>query len=110
MSNLEKDFIDEIVQNCFDLYHSLPKTGKPIENEWTVLSCFMKYNSYNKDIEVVSLGTGSKCIGATKLSPKGDILHDSHAEVMARRGFLLYLYENITQSIKVTLWRCVYHT
>lgn len=100
MSNLENSLIDKIVENCFNVYQKLPKTGKPIETEWSVLSCIVKYDSSSEEIEVVSLGTGSKCIGATKMSPRGDILNDSHAEILARRGFLLYLYENIEKSLK----------
>lgn len=99
MHNLESNFIDKIVQACFDLYNKLPKSGKPIENEWTVLSCIVMYDESSEKIDVLSLGTGSKCIGATKMSPKGDIVNDSHAEVVARRGFLLYLYENIKKCL-----------
>lgn len=33
------------------------------------------------------------------MSKNGDILNDSHAEIMCRRGFLRYLYEQIDRSI-----------
>ncbi|KAJ8727499.1 hypothetical protein PYW07_001618 [Mythimna separata] len=34
------------------------------------------------------------------MMPNGSLLNDSHAEVFARRGFLLYLYENIIKTLK----------
>lgn len=100
MSNLSNSIIEKIVQSCFDLYNELPKNGKPVEKEWTVLSCIIEYNKCMKSLKVASLGTGSKCIGASKMSPTGVILNDSHAEVFARRGFLLYLYQNIDKALK----------
>lgn len=30
-----------------------------------------------------------------KLPPNGDILHDSHAEVLARRGAIRWIYEEV---------------
>lgn len=86
-----EDKIANLVLNCFK---TLPKTGKPnFNNEWTVLAAIVK--EINTNLEVVSLGTGSKCIGRASLSKNGDILNDSHAEVIARRGFLKYLYAEI---------------
>ncbi|CAH2991691.1 unnamed protein product [Chilo suppressalis] len=95
MSSLNADVIDEIVQKCIDTYMKLTKNGKPVDKEWTVLSCILQYDRVTSSFEVVSLGTGSKCIGASKMSPAGDLLNDSHAEVIAKRGFLVYLYDNI---------------
>lgn len=100
MSTFNSDFVDKVVQNCYDLYNTLPKTGKPVDKEWTVISCFLKYDISKKQTEVVSLGTGSKCIGASKMSPTGDVLNDSHAEVIAHRAFLLYLYDNLYKAVK----------
>jgi tRNA-specific adenosine deaminase 1 len=39
--------------------------------------------------------TGVKCLPANKLPLHGDVLHDSHAEIIARRGFLLWFYGEI---------------
>lgn len=39
--------------------------------------------------------TGIKCLPADKLPLYGDVLHDSHAEIIARRGFLLWLYKQL---------------
>ena len=41
------------------------------------------------------MGTGSKCVGQNKLSSDGDLLNDSHAEIIARRGFLRYMYQEM---------------
>lgn len=87
---------NEISDLCLKTFNNLPKTGKPNpETEWTILSCILKINDETKNMEVVSLGTGTKCIGADALSNKGDILNDSHAEIMARRGFLRYLMDEM---------------
>lgn len=100
MPKLDIALVDNMVKACFNLYNKTPKSGKPMENEWTVLSCIVKYDTACQEVEVVCLGTGSKCVGATKMSCHGVILNDSHAEVIARRGFLIYLYENIKKSLK----------
>lgn len=43
--------------------------------------------------------SGTKCIGKGLLSRNGDTLNDSHAEVMCRRGFLRYLFDQIDKAI-----------
>ena len=85
---------NRIAEICLKKFDELPKTGKPSrENEWTILSSIVMEKT--GILKVVSLGTGTKCIGQNQMSEKGDVLNDSHAEVLARRGLLRFLYDQI---------------
>lgn len=99
MEKYTKSFADDIVQLCISQYESLRKTGKPKnEGEWTLLSCFVQEEQRDNSLKVVALGTGSKCIGSQQLPCGGGVLHDSHAEVIARRAFVLYLIDQVRKA------------
>ena len=88
--------MDEIVKLVHNFFkEKLPKKGKPSKDkcEWTVISAFVLLKSDGP--EIVSIGTGTKCLGQNETSPKGDLVHDSHAEVIAKRAFVLYLINQI---------------
>ncbi|EDW86188.1 uncharacterized protein Dwil_GK16285 [Drosophila willistoni] len=89
--------LEIIASLCFKKLKSLPKTGKPLDNEWTVLAGIVEHNRQTATSKVVSLGCGTKCIGQDKQCPKGYILNDSHAEIIARRAFLRYLYHELNK-------------
>ncbi|NXF79530.1 ADAT1 deaminase, partial [Sclerurus mexicanus] len=96
---------DEIAGLCYLHYRTrLPKQGKPEPGrEWTALAAVVKVElaapggvpaspgNLQVTKEVVAMGTGTKCIGQTKMRKTGDILNDSHAEVVAKRSFQRYL-------------------
>jgi tRNA-specific adenosine deaminase 1 len=94
METSSQYFHREVVTASLRKYRELPKRGKPKrDEEWTPLSTILC--SQGSELEVVSLGTGSKCIGKGKMSPEGWIVNDSHSEVIARRCFLRYLLSQI---------------
>ncbi|KAJ3121795.1 hypothetical protein HK098_003398 [Nowakowskiella sp. JEL0407] len=89
---------DKIANTVFKAFDSLPKKGKPSiksngKVEWTVLAAIVY--SKNSEFKCVALGTGTKCLGEKSVSLEGDIVHDSHAEVICRRSFILYLLNQI---------------
>ena len=90
---------DKIAKLCLDKYESLKKTGKPTEKEWTVLSGIVLQDE-SKQLSVISLCTGTKCLTGAELKNtmyiyRGNKLSDSHAEILARRAFLRYLYNQV---------------
>lgn len=101
MNSINDDIHSKIAKLCLEHFKSLPKSGKPKENEWTVLSCIVKEDS-GEDFKVVALGTGTKCIGEDLMSEFGDILNDSHAEIICRRAFLRFIYEDMLIEHKIT--------
>jgi tRNA-specific adenosine deaminase 1 len=90
------DFYEQIALSCYNKFNELSSRGKPSLNEWTHLAAFVSVNQENQ-IEILSIGTGTKCLGGEKeeRGTNGCLLHDSHAEVIARRSLLRFFYEEI---------------
>lgn len=94
-----EDLADQIAHLCLEKYNKLGKNGKPSEKEWTVLSGIV-LKKKDSSLTLVALATGTKCLGKldlinTKIYEEGCRLSDSHAEILVRRAFLRYLYEQI---------------
>lgn len=56
----------------------------------------------SNNAKVVAIGTGTSCISNKKEDDFGSVLHDMHAEVLARRSFVRFLYDQlkaITRSV-----------
>ncbi|KAI8458246.1 hypothetical protein BY996DRAFT_4577431 [Phakopsora pachyrhizi] len=103
---------DLVAKAVLDCYSSLPAHGKPIRrddgrSEYTIIAGIVLYKDSldqgpynpNEAYKCISLGTGMRCLPREKMSPYGDQLNDSHAEILVRRGFRLWLYQEVRRKI-----------
>lgn len=82
---------EEVARVALTKYEQLPKKGKPNEQEHSCLAAIVMATSTSKgqcSMQTVAIGTGSKCLGQVNMDPKGEKIHDSHAEIIARKAFL----------------------
>jgi tRNA-specific adenosine deaminase 1 len=93
MHESSDELAEAVAQAVLAKYAELPKNGKPSPTEWTILAglAASRPAGGGEEVAVVALATGSKCLGAGKLRPDGRALHDSHAEVLARRSLVHFL-------------------
>lgn len=86
---------NRVAQIALDHFETeLPKKGKPQDNEWTVYAAIVSASTQTDEAWVVASATGTKC---TTERCNGCIVHDAHAEVLARRGLLRVLWNEIMQ-------------
>lgn len=75
------------------LYSSLDYN--PPKDKFTILASFVLSATDPDQLKVISLATGLKCLPENRLPSDGDALHDSHAEVLARRGSIRWFMEEM---------------
>lgn len=68
-------------------------------NQYTVLAGFVLFDSPTGELKVPALATGAKCLPTSKYPVAGNTLHDSHAEVLARRSFVRWLYDEVRRAV-----------
>ncbi|UZJ54066.1 hypothetical protein CBS101457_003386 [Exobasidium rhododendri] len=90
---------DKVAASCLAQYKQLPQRGaKPTirgdgKYEWTILAGVVL--QIGEGYHCISLCTGVKTLPYNSLSENGDLLHDSHAEVLARRAARRWLLNRL---------------
>jgi tRNA-specific adenosine deaminase 1 len=98
-SKLSGAFAKQVAKCALDHYKTkIPNKGKPQSKnkEWTLLSVVVM--SQSEVLKVVAMGTGTKCIGHSQMIDNGSLINDAHAEIMARRSFISFLYDQIKEA------------
>ncbi|TFK43315.1 adenosine deaminase/editase [Crucibulum laeve] len=100
--------VNSVVEDIFKIYNSL--SFEPPHSQFTILASFFLTQSSNTKSKVISVSTGTKCLPGIRLSPKGEAVHDTHAEVLARRGAIRWFLEEIgrchTNPAFMSEWIC----
>jgi hypothetical protein len=93
----EKEFGQRVALKCYEQFDRLGSRGKPSTSDWTHLAAFVAFHRQSNELEILSMGTGTKCLGkkVEERGTNGCLLHDSHAEVIAKRSLQLLFYEMI---------------
>lgn len=75
--------------------------GRQEVREYKVLAGIVMTTNMNfEEAIVVSLATGTKCVNGGNICCNGSVLNDSHAEIIARRGLMKFLYTQLR-------WHCM---
>ncbi|KAJ3976975.1 hypothetical protein EV361DRAFT_161440 [Lentinula raphanica] len=93
MTHTSTSYDDVHVASIHALYHQLKIY--PQSSQYNVLAAFYLTQDTSPDCEIISLGTGTKCLPETRIAFQGEAVNDSHAEILARRGALRWLLEEI---------------
>lgn len=95
----DEGFYKTAISTIVDTYSVL--AYRPHGSAWTILASFFLSRKPNislgtsGEIKVISLATGTKCLPTSRLSNRGELVHDSHAEVLARRCALRWFMEEV---------------
>lgn len=60
-----------------------------------VIAAILLHDDIEDQLSVVSLGTGNCFVTGDNLCDEGNVINDSHAEIIAKRGFQRYLLKEI---------------
>lgn len=86
------DHIDSVAHSLhtrLEIALGLPQPGRK------VMACFIMEDSETGQLEVISFGTGTRTASGDLLDLKGEVVYDSHAEIIARRGLKMFLYQEL---------------
>ena len=116
-------FAYRVATAATEAFSACPSRGKPQEGEWTVLAAFVLCIDWsvagsreeNGDawsvrevadgletgysLIVAAIGTGTKCVGQSRVDDDGLVVPDAHAEMVARRAFEGFLMHDLTRHL-----------
>ncbi|XP_075145751.1 uncharacterized protein LOC142220464 isoform X1 [Haematobia irritans] len=90
----EADQVEKLILNKYDqLMKNCPKFSK----YKSIAGIVMTRNLDFENATVISVATGTKCINGLCIDRNGGVLNDTHAEIIARRCLMQYLYTQLKE-------------
>ncbi|KAJ6627451.1 adenosine deaminase/editase [Mycena sp. CBHHK59/15] len=84
--------VGSFIESIVAVYHSL--RFQPPAQQYTILASLVLAETHGQ-YKILSVATGTKCLPTNKLPSGGESVHDSHAEVLARRGAMRWFLEEV---------------
>ncbi|EGT56651.1 CBN-ADR-2 protein [Caenorhabditis brenneri] len=86
-------FFELLREHTYAKFYELCKNNASIYGfEKVIASVFMKFN---EKLILISLATGNKGLSGDKIRSDGSALIDCHAEILAKRGLMRFLYSEV---------------
>ncbi|KAK0049375.1 double-stranded RNA-specific editase 1 [Biomphalaria pfeifferi] len=86
---------DKIAAKVHQTYNQLIATvPESFPGRKVIAGIVMQIDSI-ESAEVVSIGSGNRCITGDKLSQEGNTVNDCHAEIVTRRGLISFLWDQV---------------
>ena len=90
-------FFDKIAQVSHDFYNQVQASVEIAQPGRKVIAAFVMEEKGSDRLEVVSVGSGTRCITGDQMSLEGLVVNDSHAEVIARRSLIRFFYAQLSK-------------
>ena len=87
------DKIGQLVSNKYQALFGTTTYSKRRVMSGVVMTRIM--DDGEETFEVICVSSGTKCINGEQLSLEGCVINDSHAEIVARRCIVLFLYHQL---------------
>ena len=100
--SLPLSFCDRIHAMSHSMFWQLQQSIQTPQPGRKVIAAFIMEGTDINDMKVVSVGSGTQCVAGDKTSPKGLVVNDSHAEVVARRSLMRFLYKELLAKLTNT--------
>ena len=90
---------DYIAHRSVSTFHELNMNDLLLGRK-TLACMLMVTNNQFEQARVISIATGNTCLDEINLSyaTDGSVLHDCHAEILARRGLIKFFFEQVKQA------------
>nr|XP_055209729.1 double-stranded RNA-specific editase B2 isoform X2 [Gorilla gorilla gorilla] len=93
---MPQEFADSISQLVTQKFREVTTDLTPMHARHKALAGIVMTKGLDaRQAQVVALSSGTKCISGEHLSDQGLVVNDCHAEVVARRAFLHFLYTQL---------------